>query len=57
MIYIFRSPFKLQNGSVIKEDEAVFVDDLNATDEVALEVKKRLEAENTIPAAEPKKKK
>jgi hypothetical protein len=45
MIYIFRSPFQLKDGTLIKKGDEVFVDNPDATDEVALEVKKRLEAE------------
>jgi hypothetical protein len=53
MIYIFRSPFKLSDGTVIQKDDAVFVDNPDATDEVAVEVKRRLAAEE----AKPEKKK
>ncbi len=45
MVYIFRSPFKLTDGSVIQKNDAVFVDDINASDEIAVEVAKRIEAD------------
>lgn len=43
MIYLFKTPFVTSKGRIIKNGEAVFIDDMEATDEVAMEVKKRLE--------------
>lgn len=43
MIYRFKTPFVKQDGSLIKPGDVCFIDNIDADDEVAKEVKKRLE--------------
>lgn len=44
MIYVFRQPFRTSKGRVIHPGDRVFIDDPDALDEIAQEVKKRIEA-------------
>lgn len=53
MIYIFKTPFVLSNGSLLKPGDTCFVDNIESDDEITQEVKKRLEDDKK---AKPKKK-
>jgi hypothetical protein len=45
MIYVFKTPFVNSKGRIIPSGDRVFIDNIDSDDEVAREVKKRIEAE------------
>lgn len=44
MIYIFKTPFTTSKGRTLRPGDRVLLDDPDALDEIAQEVKKRIEA-------------
>lgn len=57
MIYVFKTPFRTSKGRVLHPGDRVLLDDPDALDEIAQEVKKRIEAgDNDKPKRKRKKK-